>query len=330
MRDGSTKSRVLDVLTENMNSAVSGEDLAGLAGVSRSAVWKAVSSLKQQGYNIEARRNLGYILKPSNVISRSGIVRHLKEPKLGELIVIMDAVDSTNNEAKRYAAASARGGAVDRIFIANEQTAGRGRRGRSFYSPPGTGVYMSFLIHPDMAAAEAVRLTTAASVAVCRSLEEVFGVQPRIKWVNDVYLNDKKLCGILTEAISDFETGIVHSAIVGIGVNLSTDSFPDDISGVAGAVCPGGDGSERSRFIAALINSFTGMFSTENGAMTLCSYIDEYKKRSMVIGRRIRILNTGELAEALDVDSDGSLIVRTDGGGVERLSGGEISIRLSE
>ena len=189
---------------------------------------------------------------------------------------------------------------------------------------------MSFLIHPDMAAAEAVRLTTAASVAVCRSLEEVFGVQPRIKWVNDVYLNDKKLCGILTEAISDFETGIVHSAIVGIGVNLSTDSFPDDISGVAGAVCPGGDGSERSRFIAALINSFTGMFSTENGAMTLCSYIDEYKKRSMVIGRRIRILNTGELAEALDVDSDGSLIVRTDGGGVERLSGGEISIRLSE
>ncbi len=326
----STKSKVLEILRKNESSPVSGEDLAALAGVSRNAVWKAVNSLRKTGYQISAKRNSGYILKPSNVLSREAVTEFLNDKTIAERLEFFESVTSTNTIAKQYAAENGCGAPLEKIFIANEQTAGRGRRGRSFYSPVGTGAYMSLLLSPGMGAAEAVKLTTATSVAVCAAIEAVSGLKPEIKWVNDVYLNNKKICGILTEAVTDFETGEVESAVIGIGVNVFTEEFPREIMEIAGSMGASSDKLDRNRLIAEIINSLMRLFTVIDNKLVINDYIDEYKKRSMVIGRRIKIINTGETAEALDIDENGGLIVMLDSGEKRTLTGGEISIRTVE
>lgn len=326
----STKSKVLEILKKNEGSSVSGEELAALAGVSRNAVWKAVNSLRETGYQISAKRNSGYILMPSNVLSKEAIAEFLNDKTIAERLEIFESVTSTNTIAKQYAAENGCTAPVEKIFIANEQTAGRGRRGRSFYSPAGTGTYMSFLLSPGIEAAEAVKLTTAASVAVCAAIEAVSGLKPEIKWVNDVYLNNRKICGILTEAVTDFETGEVDSVVIGIGVNVFTEEFPREITEIAGSIGDVSSKLDRNRLIAEIINSLMRLFTTEDNRLVMSDYIDEYKKRSMVIGKRIKILNTNETAEALDIDKNGGLIVMLDSGETRTLASGEISLRTVE
>ena len=194
-----TKAEVLEVLLNSGKTPVSGERLAENLGISRNAVWKAVTALKEEGYNISAKRNLGYILNKSNVLSVLEIKKHLNNPKVADSIEIHRLVSSTNNVAKEYALNDK---STDvRIFIAEEQNGGKGRRGRSFYSPPGSGIYISFLFHPRIKAVDAVRLTTVTSVAVSKAIEKSTGLEPRIKWVNDVFFNGKKICGNGTDSL---------------------------------------------------------------------------------------------------------------------------------
>ncbi len=329
MNELSTKEKVLAFLKSREGTAVSGKELAEYAGVSGNAVWKAVNTLREAGYNINAKRNLGYALMPSNVLSKEEIGEYLSDPRLCEKLEVFKTVGSTNTLAKQYAAEHGCTEPVEKIFVANEQTAGRGRQGRSFYSPEGTGIYMSFLINPGMNSAEAVRITTASSVAVCMAIEKVFGINPVIKWVNDVYLGDRKICGILTEAVTDFETGMVDSVVIGIGVNVFTEDFPEEIADIAGSLTAMGE-ADRNRLTAEIINFMTGLCRTENGRLVIGDYIDEYKKRSMVIGKRIKILNTNEVVLAEDIDKSGGLVVRLSDGTTKVLGSGEISIRVTE
>ena len=206
------------------------------------------------------------------------------------------------------------------MITANKQTAGRGRQGKSFYSPDKTGIYFSLVIHPDTSLQNAVTATTAAAVAVCKAIEKMTVLKPKIKWVNDVYLDGKKICGILTEATTNFETGTVESVIIGIGINISTTEFPD---GVDGAGCLNVD-INRSEFIAEIVNELMNIVTGD-----YASFIDYYRSHSMVIGEKIKFFQNGEthFATALAIDEHGGLEVELDTGEKQTLRSGEITVR---
>ncbi|MGN0529015.1 MAG: biotin--[acetyl-CoA-carboxylase] ligase [Eubacterium sp.] len=311
----STKEDVLKILISSGGSFVSGERLANDLGKSRAAIWKAIKSLQGEGYAIDAGTNRGYRLSDSNDILNKDAV----ESKLDfhARVIYYPSIDSTNSQAKRLI----ENGENDTMLVfADEQTAGRGRQGKSFYSPPLTGIYMSFVTHPMTALKNAVTATTAASVAVCRAIEKLTDKHPRIKWVNDVYLDGKKICGILTEAVTDFEAGTVSSVIVGIGMNIKTFDFPDNVEN-AGCL---DENVKRADLIAEIANQLNHI--TNN---SYDDFIDYYRSHSMIIGESINFIKNGAVtpATALEIDRDGGLVVQLANGEKTVLRSGEISIR---
>lgn len=314
----SVKSMVAQILERNIGQAVSGQELADGLGVSRAAVWKAVKQLQEQGYRIAAGRNRGYVLLPdTDVLSEGGIRLHLSEQYRDVPVEVLQTVDSTNSAAK---AAALNGMPHGTIIAADGQTSGRGRLGKSFYSPPQTGLYMSVILKPDIPLSDSTLLTAAAACAVTDSILQLCGVQARIKWVNDIFCSDRKVCGILTEAISDFESGTAETVIVGIGLNISTEDFPDSLRDIAGSL---GASVQRSRSCAdiacRLLEYSQHLDSPE--------MMEKYRSRSMVLGRRISFEQRGRLrtGRAVGIDDCGCLVVETDEGR-EILRAGGISL----
>ncbi|MGN1206007.1 MAG: biotin--[acetyl-CoA-carboxylase] ligase [Eubacterium sp.] len=325
----SVKAEVLAILEANHEEHISGEDMAARLAVSRTSIWKAIKTLREEGYKIEAVNNRGYRLSgSSDLLNEKGIALYLTDRASRYPIEVHKILDSTNTECKRRVIDGAPHGLT---ILAEEQTDGRGRLGRSFYSPAKTGIYVSILVHPTFEGNDAMLLTTAASVAVCRGISKVLHKEPQIKWVNDVYLNEKKICGILTEAISDFEMGKIDSVIIGIGINYRTEEFPEDIKHRAGSLENGSGNVPRNQLVAAVLNEFWEIYDT----LEERKFIKEYRERSMVIGQRVRLQEQGEWKEAtaLDVDDNGGLIVRMeepDGTTYDRvLQTGEITLRLN-
>ena len=224
----STKSKLLEVLEANKGGYISGEELAAKLEVSRTAVWKAVKNLREEGYQIRAVTNKGYALEEENDILSSEGIRQWLHHK-GAEVEVWKEIPSTNQRLKQAAVEKK---LPSGSFVAAEsQNAGKGRRGRTFYSPKGSGLYLSVLLYPSKTAHESLEITAAAAVAVCRAVEKCCGVSLGIKWVNDLYLGEKKVCGILTEAVTDFETGDIEFVVVGIGLNLyePKEGFPKEI-----------------------------------------------------------------------------------------------------
>ena len=258
------KQQVLELLEQKKGDYISGSELAGIAGVSRNAVWKAIKSLQEEGYMIRAITNKGYCLQQENdILSVQSISKYLL-PELKCLrLEVHKTIDSTNLRAKEYAA---KGEPEGLIVIAEAQTAGRGRMGRSFYSPPVSGVYISFLFRPKFTAQESLFLTTAAAVAAAETIEETSGQRAEIKWVNDVFCRGKKVCGILTEASVNVETNMLEYAVTGIGFNVREPEggFPEEIREVAGPIflheedygLAENESEARSRIAAGMINHF--------------------------------------------------------------------------
>lgn len=320
----SLKNKILQHLELNADSYISGQELAEKFGVSRNAVWKTINQIKNDGYIIESVRNKGYCLSAqSDVLSINKIQSLLSENAQNIKLFVYESLDSTNNEAKRMISNGFKDTA---LIIANEQTGGRGRLGRSFYSPKNTGIYMSFIIHPQLNIADAVSVTTAASVAVVKAIENLTDIKPLIKWVNDVYIGEKKACGILTEAVTDFETGCAQSVIIGIGINTTTESFPTEIADRAGSVNFGG--LTRNELIAAVANEMTEICANLSDK----SYIKDYRRHSLIIGKEIDfyINNEKQTASAVDIDDDGGLVVRLQSGEIKTLHSGEVTVRLAE
>ena len=310
----STKNDVLRLLISSSNEYISGQELAKMLKVSRAAVWKAIKSLEKDGFNIKAKTNKGYCLDDKNDILNAEI---LKE-KLGGLETHYYAsIDSTNTQAKRLIN---EGNNSTILLVADEQTEGRGRQGKSFYSPALTGIYMSYVFHPMADFATSVSSTTAAAVAVCRAIEGLSNKRPEIKWVNDVYLNGKKICGILCEAITDFETQTVSSVIVGIGMNIKTIDFPDFVEN---ASCLG-ENIKRADMIAKITEELEKVLSGSYD-----DFIDYYRSHSMIIGKKIDFIENGVVAHAtaIEIDPNGGLKVQLDSGEIKTLRSGEISIR---
>lgn len=241
-------------------------------------------------------------------------------------IEVYHTLDSTNVEIKKLARQGAPHGLT---VLAEEQTAGRGRLGRNFYSPADTGIYMSILLRPELEGADAVLITTAASVAVCRAIRNVLGSECCIKWVNDVYFGNRKICGILTEAATGTEPGKIDSIIVGIGINYRTKDFPEELEGVAGSVA-GESEVPRNNLVAAVLNEFWEIYNH----LPEKDFLEEYKACSNVMGRDVRYLENGVWQEAYarDIDDMGGLVVEVrqpDGSVRQRvLHTGEITLRV--
>lgn len=229
-----------------------------------------------------------------------------------------DEIDSTNNEAKRQIE---KGLELPALFVADRQTAGRGRRGKSFFSEG--GLYMTLALTPSKVAEENVKITSIAAVAVSKALEKLTKQAVDVKWVNDIYLNDKKICGILAEAVAD-QDGKIKAVIIGVGVNLNVSEFPDDISDIAGTIsCPNLDKMVLAEEISCQILEI--MKSGSN-------YMEYYKSKSIVLGKTISYLKNSVWLEgvAVDINDEGGLIVKTVDGKTDTLTSGEISIRISK
>ena len=314
---------VLRILEENKGSYVSGEEMAASLGVSRNAVWKAVRQLEADGYEIISVRHRGYCLQQqADVLSEQGIAVYAQPAGL----YVYQEIDSTNEEAKRLAAAGAPHGT---LVAANAQTAGKGRRGRSFYSPSDTGVYFSIIFRPQLDISDSILITTAASVAVCRAVKDVCGIECGIKWVNDIYIGPHKVCGILTEAVADMETGTISSIICGIGINVRTEAFPEEVGSRAGAIYAGRQAKGiRNELTAAVYTQLMRIYEQ----LPDRAFLTEYRQRSNVIGKRIRYTDRGIWKEALAVgiDEDGGLVIQSDDEGRLHLHTGEITVRVRE
>lgn len=310
-----TKEDVLKILINNADSFISGEALAKQLSLSRAAVWKAIKGLQKQGYTIDAVTNRGYRLNEQNdIITEKSLKKFLD---FDADVLYYSVIDSTNNEAKRLAND---GSGKPMLLVAEEQTNGRGRQGKSFYSPPLTGIYMTLVTHPMSRLANAVTATTAASVAVCRAVEELTQLKPKIKWVNDVYLDGKKICGILTEAITDFETQTVSSVIIGIGMNIKTIDFPSEVENAASLNV----NISRVKLIACIANHLNRILCCDYS-----EFITYYRSHSMIIGEQIHFIKNAKVtpATAMDIDDTGGLVVRLENGEITTLRSGEISIR---
>jgi len=300
---------------------ISGQKLASELTISRAAISKAVKELISQGFEIEAISNRGYkLISYENVIS-SPLIEGLLLEKGVELEAFhFKSIGSTNSWAKEH---------VERfkeltLVVSEEQTAGRGRFNRAFYSPQGSGIYMSLVIKNRMMV-ENVQITCAAAVAVRRALVNLFAVECGIKWVNDIYLNSKKVCGILTEGTLDMESGSLSSVVVGIGINLTTDSFPSEVSEIAGAVA-NGKKVNRARVVCEVISELIHILKSES----VESFMTEYRKHSLILGKMVRVKKGCEefAGKAVDIDMQGELTILKSDGGLEHFNSGEVSVKL--
>lgn len=318
------KERILELFESNRGKALSGQQIADELSVSRNSVWKAVKSLQSEGYKILATTNKGYVLEQSNdIISEQSLRANLGEKYKGIDVIYLSSTPSTNAEAMtRLMNGEIKHGT---LIVADEQSQGRGRMGKSFFSPK-SGIYMSVCLCKKIERiADVTVITPATAVAVRGSIAKYVDSDIKIKWVNDLYIGKRKVCGILTQADIDFESGKAGTFIVGIGINFINQDFPDELKEKACALFDAQPADvTRSEMICEIYDRLMAL--TDD--LTDRSFMDEYRKYSLVIGKEILYTVSGEerRGTVVDIDDDGALVIKTDKG-QEKLSCGEISIR---
>ena len=324
-----TKQQVLALFEQHRGISLSGEEIAKQIGVSRNAIWKAINELTGAGYTISSVTGKGYTFDTRNdQLSAQGIAPYLHNPDLAQRIAIYPELPSTNTTAKGLAVGG--DAAHGSIVITDDQTAGRGRYGRAWFAAPGKSVCMSFVLHPSQLAMTTPSLITIfAAVAIAQAIENCFGIQASIKWVNDLFIGDKKICGILTEAVTHFESGQVDWIVLGIGVNfcMAQTDFPEPLQSIGTALFdtthpPTGT---RNQLIGELINQVMSLEHTFNQD----EIIAKYRGRLMMLGQPITVHTPKHSYEAtaVDIDGEGQLMVQTADGQQQILSFGEISVR---
>ncbi len=319
---------ILAVLQASEGKIVSGEALAKQFSISRTAVRKHILALSQE-YQIQSVPNKGYIFSSSDVFNAGEIRRYLHTEEIAQTIHFFDSIDSTNNKARELAAQGAKNGT---LVAAAAQTAGKGRKGRSFASDPGLGVYLSVILRPNISLFYMNSFTLLAAVAIAETMESLTQIHPGIKWVNDVYLNGKKASGILTEGAIEGESGTVDYLIVGMGVNLyqQTKDFPEEIQNTATSLLlETGEKIPRALFSARLMETLESYLVDGRFPENKKEVLKHYRQRLLFLGEEIRVITLTEeySAVALDIDEDGCLLVKDEKGVIHTLNTGEISIR---
>jgi BirA family biotin operon repressor/biotin-[acetyl-CoA-carboxylase] ligase len=324
-----SRETILQLLRDG--NTVSGGELGRRLGMSRSAVWKAVDALRRDGYEIDAAPGRGYQLRAApDILTEPEIRRFLGDVRvIGSTIACLDETGSTNADCKRMARRGAPNGAV---VVADSQSAGRGRMGRSFQSPKGKGIYMSALLYPEIPTENLLSLTPLVGVSVCAAVERVCGVRPGLKWPNDPVLNGKKVCGILTEASMEGESGRVACVVTGIGVNVAQEpgDFSPDVSAMATSLSwELGEPVSRPRLAAAMIEELDRAYAALC-AGDLSAYLDAARRDCVNIGKRVQLLSPDgrrEEADAVGLDGRFGLIARGADGAERVIRAGEVSVR---
>ena len=330
-----TKDKVLAILKES-DRYVSGEAISRDVGVSRTAVNKAIKALRADGYDIDSINNKGYLLKEApDALNHAELAGLLSEERLKK-VYCYDSIPSTNLKLSELAYAGAEDATV---VIANEQTSGRGRRGRSFVSPKDKGIYFSYLMRRAESPEAATEITAWTAVSVARAIEAVCGVPVSIKWVNDLVFNKKKICGILTEMSIENESRAVQSIIVGIGVNVNEEAsdFDESLREIASSIyAETGQKVRRAALAAEMVKQLDKM--NADFPRGKAEYLDYYREHSMITGQRILInplvggasdhtRHVAREAFAVRINDDFSLRVRYDDGEESDVNSGEVSIR---
>jgi BirA family biotin operon repressor/biotin-[acetyl-CoA-carboxylase] ligase len=319
------KEDILKILKSD-GGYISGEDICSRCHVSRTAVWKAVKRLKEEGYQIDAVRNRGYRLLPgTDVLNNAEIGAVLSGIPFLKEFRFFPTIDSTNKAAKLLAEEGSSGPA---LVVADEQTAGRGRRGRTWISPPGTGIWMSILLRPDLPAEKSSMITLVSALAVTEGIREVTGVACGIKWPNDIVADGRKICGILTEMSTDMD-GISY-IVTGIGINANTEEFPPEIAAVASSLkIETGKTVQRVKIIGAVMRKFAVYYEKFVRDGSFQGLKDLYEEYLVNQGREVAVLDPkGEYRGVAEgISDDGELLVRTEDGSVHTVLSGEVSVR---
>lgn len=313
-------------LLRSADGYISGQELCNRFGVSRTAVWKAINQLKEAGYEIEAQQNKGYRLMAAPDLMTEAEIKSLMHTEwVAKEVLYFDTIDSTNTKAQELAE---KGYPSGTLVVADKQESGKGRRGRSWVSPSGTGIFMTLMIKPDINPNNASMLTLVAALAVAKAITSVTGEEALIKWPNDIVVNSKKVCGILTEMNAQFD--YINHIVVGIGINVHNESFPEEISQMASSLMieAGGKRFHRAQIIAETMSYFEQYYDTFLKTQDLSALVREYDELLVNRNKSVRVLDPKEPfdGKAMGITSKGELIVDT-WESRKLVSSGEVSVR---
>lgn len=320
------RSEIRQMLKGKAGEYVSGEEISRLLNVSRTAVWKHIQALKEEGYDIEGHSRLGYRLRTApDLMLPEELCPRLSTARMGRCVSYLTSTDSTNNEAKKLAAAGCPEG---QIVVAEEQVSGRGRLARGWFSPFGKGVWFSIVLRPPFSPQEAPKCTLLAAVAVSRAIRQAAGVNCGIKWPNDILVDGRKLVGILTEMSAEMDA--INYIVIGIGINVNVEQadFPPELEGIAGSLkVAAGRSFSRIELLAAVLGELERLYdrTVKDGFTALLA---EWRRESVTLGQAVDVVGSGQRFSGVaeDIDGDGALLVRT-ATGVERVLAGDVSIR---
>lgn len=313
-------------LLRGADGYISGQELCNRFGVSRTAVWKAINQLKEAGYEIEAQQNKGYrLMAAPDLMTEAEIKSLLHTDWVAKEVLYFETIDSTNTKAQELAE---KGYPSGTLVVADKQESGKGRRGRSWVSPSGTGIFMTLMIKPDINPNNASMLTLVAALAVAKAITSVTGEEAMIKWPNDIVVNGKKVCGILTEMNAQFD--YINHIVVGIGINVHNESFPEEISQMASSLMieAGGKRFHRAQIIAETMSYFEQYYDTFLKTQDLSALVREYDKLLVNRNKSVRVLDPKEPfdGKAMGITPKGELIVDT-WESRKLVSSGEVSVR---
>lgn len=313
-------------LLRSADGYISGQELCNRFGVSRTAVWKAINQLKEAGYEIEAQQNKGYkLMAAPDLMTEAEIKSLMHTDWVAKEVLYFDTIDSTNTKAQELAE---KGYPSGTLVVADKQESGKGRRGRSWVSPSGTGIFMTLMIKPDINPNNASMLTLVAALAVAKAITSVTGEEAMIKWPNDIVVNSKKVCGILTEMNAQFD--YINNIVVGIGINVHNESFPEEISQMASSLMieAGGKRFHRAQIIAETMSYFEQYYDTFLKTQDLSALVREYDELLVNRNKSVRVLDPKEPfdGKAMGITPKGELIVDT-WESRKLVSSGEVSVR---
>lgn len=318
------KDKVLTFLKEQ-ETYRSGEEISQKLGVTRASVWKGIKKLQAEGYEIESSTKKGYKLKEiPNIITPGEIKHDLKTQILGQVIHYEEVIDSTNNKAKELARADADEGL---LVIADQQSTGKGRLGRTWDSPSGTGIWMSLVLKPNIPPQYASELTLVAGLTMCEVISEITGLDAKIKWPNDIVVNGKKICGILTEMSAEME-GIKH-IILGIGVNVNMTNFPEDLPHASSLAIEGKQEYSRRSIIKRFLEKFEVDYKLYKQKPSLEAFLERYEKYCITLHKKVKLIVGEEeiIAQSESITNEGALVVRLEDGSIKEVVSGEVSVR---
>lgn len=319
------KNKILKLLKES-DEFLSGEKISEEFGVTRAAIWKSINSLKEEGYEIESISRKGYrLLSSPDILSYEEIKGYLNTSFIGNKVYYYDSIDSTNKMAKDIAYSEEEGV----VLVAEEQVLGRGRLGRAWESPKKKGIYFSIILKPQVPPSKIAKLTLIGAAAVSLALDEM-GIDSQIKWPNDIVINGKKICGILTEMSS--ELNMINYVVLGIGinVNLEEEEISEDIRHKATSLkIESKNEVDRKRLLGTVLNKFEELYILFKDDGEISQALEVCRNKSAVIGKEILVVNgaSKRLGKAIDIDEEGELLVEFDDATIETVFSGEISIR---